>query len=204
MYKYNASGIPTGMTVWALSFSGGKYTAEKVPALEDILTYHGFSVRITGAAGIRFKTGVSTSTRASLLSTSGLNGYKLVEYCTLVMYKTDLDSFPFIKDGTSVKSGRAYWKQNGKVYDSIFETAGGRYRYTSVLVNIAPQNYKTEYAFRGYVILQKGGVNYTLYGPILFRSIYDVSGQVLSLNIYDEGSAEYTYLTNLRETADAL
>lgn len=53
MYEYNASDIPVGMYVWLLSFSDTSYTytATPQPALKDLLSYHGFSVRVKGRGG---------------------------------------------------------------------------------------------------------------------------------------------------------
>ena len=48
MYQYNASGIPVGMYVWLLEYNGTYYTAQAVPELQDLFSYHGFSVRYTG------------------------------------------------------------------------------------------------------------------------------------------------------------
>lgn len=56
------------------------------------------SIRITGKAGIRFKTGISTDLRAQLLG-NGVNGYHLKEYGTLVMNNANRTSYPMIKGG---------------------------------------------------------------------------------------------------------
>ena len=63
--------------------SNNAYVATEQPGLTDLLTYHGFSIRITGKAGIRFKTGISTDLRAQLLG-NGVNGYHLKEYLSLI------------------------------------------------------------------------------------------------------------------------
>lgn len=205
MYQYNASGVPVGMYAWRLSYDGYTYTATEEPELKDLLTYHGFSIRITGNSGIRFKTGISKDLRSRLLSSSGVNGYKLKEYGTLVMNNANRSQYPMIKGGTKVLSGISYGKDSsGKLQDVVFELADGRYRFTSVLVGVPAEQYKTEYAFRGYIILEKGGVSYTFYGPPQARSIYNLAKQLLENGAYAQGTDADVFLRKLISDADAL
>ena len=197
VYRYNANGAPIGMYVWTLEYRNNAYVATEQPELTDLLTYHGFSIRITGKAGIRFKTGISTDLRARLLN-GGVNGYYLKEYGTLVMNNANRASYPMIKDGEKVISGPAYGiAADGTRQDSIYETVSGRYRYTSVLVGLPANQYKVEYAFRGYIILNKDGRDITIYGPVQARSIYALAEQVLDMGTYQPGSAADTFLRKL-------
>lgn len=66
VYRYNANGAPIGMYVWTMEYRNNAYVATEQPELTDLLTYHGFSIRITGKAGIRFKTGISTDLRCQI------------------------------------------------------------------------------------------------------------------------------------------
>lgn len=194
MYKYNENGIPVGMYVWELSYAEGVCTATAVPELEDLLTYLGFSIRVDGSVGIRFKTGISVDTRAALQS--GLAGYTLNEYGTLVMRQDARDEHPFIKGDSYVSSGRSYWYDNG-LHDIIFETRGGKYRFTSVLVDLPTDRYPVEYAFRGYIILQKGEEAVTLYGPPVARSISYVAGQIIVSNEFTSGGVAHNSVMNI-------
>lgn len=197
VYRYNANGAPIGMYVWTLEYRNNAYVATEQPELTDLLTYHGFSIRITGKAGIRFKTGISTDLRARLLN-GGVNGYYLKEYGTLVMNNANRASYPMIKGGEKVISGPAYGiAADGTRQDSIYETVSGRYRYTSVLVGLPANQYKVEYAFRGYIILNKDGRDITIYGPVQARSIYALAEQVLDMGTYQPGSAADTFLRKL-------
>ncbi len=197
VYRYNANGAPIGMYVWTLEYRNNAYVATEQPELTDLLTYHGFSIRITGKAGIRFKTGISTDLRARLLN-GGVNGYYLKEYGTLVMNNANRASYPMIKGGEKVISGPAYGiAADGTRQDSIYETVSGRYRYTSVLVGLPANQYKVEYAFRGYIILNKDGRDITIYGPVQARSIYALAEQVLNMGTYQPGSAADTFLRKL-------
>lgn len=202
VYKYNESGVPTGMYVWSLGYSAGSYLVTPEPELADLLTYHGFSVRITGKSGIRFKTGISAELR-NRLAAGGVNGYRLREYGTLVMNHANRAQYPMVKGGAKVQSGMAYGADgSGGFTDVVYETVDGRYRYTSVLVGMPAAQYKTEFAFRGYIILEKNGMTVTLYGPPVARSIYSLAEQLLERGSYEQGSAAYEFLVKLINDAD--
>lgn len=203
VFQYNASGVPTGMYVWTLGYQNGAYTATPQPELENLLTYHGFSVRITGKSGIRFKTGISADLRSRLIN-GGVNGYTLKEYGTLVMNNANRGTYPMIKGGEKVSSGMSYGiNASGALEDKIFETVDGRYRYTSVFVGLPAEQYKTEFAFGGYITLVKNGVETTIYGPVQAKSIYNLAQQLLSLGTYPAGSEADAFLRQLIADADA-
>ena len=202
VYQYNDKGVPVNMYVWSLRYNGTFYKITAEPGLENMLSYHGFSIRITGKSGIRFKTGISTALRASLTS-SGVNGYTLKEYGTLVMNNANREQYAMIKGGTKVAAGMAYGTDSsGNHQDVIFETVGNRYRYTSVLVGMPPEQYKTEYAFRGYAVLEKDGKQVVIYGPVVAKSIYTLANQLLEQGNYAEGSSAYEFLQQLISDAD--
>ncbi len=204
LYRYNEAGVPTGMYVWELYHNGVTYTATPLPELEDLLTYHGFSIRITGKTGIRFKTGISEQLRARLTS-EGAEGYTLKEYGTLVTSNANLSQYPMIKGGEKIVSGLSYGTDdNGIMQDVIFETVDGRYRFTSVLVGLPVEQYKTEFAFRGYAVLEKDGVRKTVYGPVVARSIYGLAVQLIGQGTYQAGSEADVFLRKLIGDADAL
>lgn len=202
-YQYNEKGVPVDMYVWTLEYKNGGYTATAQPGLQNLLSYHGFSIRITGKSGIRFKTGISTEVRQKL-TTEGVAGYKLKEYGTLVMNKANMSAYPLIKGGAKVSSGMSYgMNAEGVLEDNIYETAADRYRFTSVLVGIPASQYKTEFAFRGYAVLEKDGKEIILYGPAVAKSIYALASQVLERGTYAEGSDAEVFLKQLIADADA-
>ena len=197
VYRYNENGAPIGMYVWTLEYRNNAYAVTEQPGLTDLLTYHGFSIRITGKAGIRFKTGISADLRNTLL-TGGVNGYYLKEYGPLVMNTANRNTYPMIKGGEKVISGLAYGTDsNGAHQDSIYETVDGRYRYTSVLVGLPADQYKVEYAFRGYIVLTKDNKDITIYGPAMAKSIYSLAEQVLNMGTYASGSEADAFLRKL-------
>ena len=202
-YRYSEAGVPEGMYVWVLNYDGLNYKVAPEPELEDLLTFHGFSIRITGKSGIRFKTGISKELRAALTDT-GVNGYVLKEYGTLIMNNSNMGAYPMVKGGEKISTGVAYGlDENGVMQDKVFETVDGRYRYTSVLVGLPTSRYKTEFAFRGYVTLEKNGKQLTFYGPIRAKSIYSLAGQLLDMNAYKPGTDAYNFLQQLMTDADA-
>ncbi len=203
VYRYNDAGVPVGMYLWTLEYQNNAYTVTAQPELEDLLTYHGFSIRITGKSGIRFKTGISAELRGRLTS-SGAGGYTLKEYGTLIMNNANRDSYPMVLGGEKVLSGMAYGRDaSGALVDKVYETVDGRYRYTSVLVGLPVDQYKTEYAFRGYAVLESGGSSITVYGPVVAKSIYSLADQLLKGGSYAEGTEVYNFLKNLMSAADA-
>lgn len=205
MYQYNEKNVPVGMHVWELSHDGKVYQVQEVSELSDLLSYHGFSIRITGKSGIRFKTGISAAVREQLLGESGLAGYQLKEYGTLVMNNANREMYPLILGGEKVLSGRSYGlDENGVLEDKIYETVNDRYRFTSVLVGLPVSQYKTEFAFRGYAVLMKGEEEVILYGPTVWRSIYTLAQQVLDTGQYAEGSDAYLFLNQMISDADSL
>jgi len=204
MYRYNESGVPVGMYVWTLEYRNNGYVVTAQPGLENLLTYHGFSIRITGKSGIRFKTGFSADVR-NRLTASGVNGYTLKEYGTLVMNNANRGAYPMVLGGEKVLSGMSYGTaSNGAPVDKIYETVDGRYRYTSVLVGLPADQYKVEYAFRGYAVLEKNGVRTVIYGPVVAKSIYSLADQLIKSGSYAEGSEVYQFLKTLMSDADNL
>lgn len=197
MYEYNEAGTPVGMKVWSLSSDGVSYKATELTELEDLLTYHGFSVRITGKSGIRYKSGIDANTKSALLN-GGLSGYTLKEYGNLVMVNDNRAQYPMIKGGEKVILGMSYgYDANGNLVDTVYETVSGRQRFTSVLVGLPSEQYKTAFAFRGYAVLTKDNQDVIIYGPIMYRSIYQLAEQALSMNLYEEGSAAKVFLQQL-------
>lgn len=197
MYFYNERNIPKGMYVWRLSYQNDVCTAVPLPGLQDLLSYHGFSIRVQGYSGLRFKSGIDAETRARLLD-SGINGYRLTEYGTLLISGVNLQRYPFIKDGEKVGGGRSYWTENGIVNDRIFETVDGRHRFASVVTKLPERQYASDLAFRSYAVLQSNaGEQLIIYGPPVSRSIYTVAKQVLAAGEFKPGSSGHNYVQGI-------
>lgn len=201
MYYYDSSGVPKGMYIWTLKYSNGVYTATAQSGLQDLISYHGFSIRVSNPAGIRFKSGISQSLRNQLLS-SGVNGFKLVEYGTLMITNANRSSYPFVKLGRKTAGGRSYWTENGTVNDKIFETVSGRIRFASVLTGLPASQYNTEFAFRGYIILEKNSERYIIYGMPVSRSVYTVAKQIKAKGEFAAGSSGYNFIQGIIDSVE--
>lgn len=203
MYQYNDNHVPVGMAVWEVKFDGSGYLADEIEGLRDLLSYHGFSIRITGRSGIRYKSGVLQETKALLLG-EGIDGYVLKEYGTLLLTKNRLGDGYLTLSTEKVASGLSYGKdENGQTVDKVLERVDGRDRFASVLVGLPVDQYKTEFAFRSYMILTKDDKEIVVYGPQNAKSIYSLAKQVIAANLYPEGSSSDLFLKQLISDADA-
>lgn len=201
VYKYDAAGIPTGMYVWTLTYQNGAYTAAAQPKLQDLLSYHGFSIRVSGDPGIRIKSGIAADVK-NMLTQTGVDGYQLKEYGTLVSDKADPVGSPLVKGGKGVLTGMSYGTDaKGQKLDMVYETVEGRQRFTSVLVGLPNAQYNTVYAFRAYAVLEKNGVESVVYGPIMSRSMTALAQRILEDGVYEKDSPEDAYLRGILEDA---
>ena len=202
MYQYNASGIPVGMYVWLLEYNGTYYTAQAVPELQDLFSYHGFSVRYTGNTGLRCSFGIDTTKKSQLISTGGLGGYRLTEMGTLIMHPDNHNNYPMIYGGQKVASGRTFYIENGKTYNKVIRTVNGREQFANVLVGLPQSRYATNYVFRAYAVMEHNGTQVVLYGPEMSRSMYTVCKQILDRGDFKQGSAGYTFLKNITDSVE--
>lgn len=183
---------PVGMKVWMLSCENYEYTAENVAEFENILQYSGSSIRITGNKGIRMITSIEQSKKSALVG-GGLAGYKLLEYGTLLAQTSKLGSNPLILGGENVKSNYAYKRG---VADPVFNRTGSLMQYTNVLVGFNDEQCAEDIAMRPYMIVEDAaGIQYTLYGGIIFRSIGYIAYQ--NRNVFTVGGAAYAYVWNI-------
>lgn len=110
-----------------------------------------------------------------------------------------------ILGGAKVKSGMSYGiDTNGNQLDITYETIDNRQRFTSVLVGLPVNQYKTEFAFRAYIVLEKDGDQTTVYGPVMAKSIYAQAKRFIEKETYAPGTAPYDFLQKIIADADAL
>ena len=64
--------------------------------------------------------------------------------------------------------------------------------------------YKTEFAFRAYIVLEKDGDQTTVYGPVMAKSIYAQAKRFIEKETYAPGTAPYDFLQKIIADADAL
>lgn len=198
-YKYNSNGVPNGMYVWMLSGNNGVYTISEQPGMKDLLSYHGFSMRVTKEPSIRMKSGIGEEVKETLTS-EGIDGYTLKEYGTLRIAKGDAPSGVLLKSINGVVTDVSY--KNGGAINKVAETIAGRERFTSALEGIPASNYKQDYCFRSYAVLEKNGKEFVLYGPNMSRSLVTLTNQILKSGVYEKDSKEDLYLRQILADAE--
>ena len=201
-YQYNASGIPTDMYVWRLSYNGSCYTATEVPEFENLFSYHGFSVRYTGNTGLRCTFGIDTAKKSQLISGSGLAGYRITEMGTLIM-RPDLHAqYPMVYGSNKLGGGKTYGVINGKFSDKVIRRVNGRDQFANVLTKLPPERYNTSYIFRAYAVMEKDGSSVVIYGPEMSRSMYTVCKQILNRGDFKPGTSGYKFLKNIVDSVE--
>lgn len=200
--QYNASGIPTGMYVWSLSYNGSYYTAAAIPEFENLFSYHGFSVRYTGNTGLRCTFGIDSAKKQQLTGASGLQGYRIKEIGTLIMRPDLYTQYPMVYGSNKLGGGKTYGVINGRFSDKVIRRVNGRDQFANVLTNLPPARYNTAYIFRPYTVMEKDGSNVVIYGPEMSRSMYTVCKQILNRGDFRPGTSGYNFLKNIVDSVE--
>lgn len=192
-YGENADGqaYPAHMQVWLLEQQVEGYVLQPMEQLADILVYRGASIRIRGNKGIRLITGVPEDKKETLIQ-SGIDGWKLLEYGTLVAWDTEHPAGELLLDKKYSHSAVAY--RRGKA-DPIFRSKDGLCEYTNVLVNLTDEKCVPQLAMRPYMKLERAGETLVLYGGTVTRSIGYIASQ--NRNAFAPGTAAYAYLWHI-------
>ena len=187
------SNYPTSMSVYAIERTPTGSTAREITELQDLLTYAGCSIRISGKQGIRMITALDEATKKALTG-KGLAGYTLEEYGTVVSWTDALGNGSFLRLGESYASSN-YAYRKGKA-DPVFARKNGFIQYTNVLVleNLTEADYDKDLTLRAYIRLRntETGETVTLYGGTVTRSIYYVAKQ--NADTYKSGTAGYKFV----------
>ncbi|MCQ2558954.1 MAG: hypothetical protein MJ135_07530 [Oscillospiraceae bacterium] len=201
-YSWNSDGgdahtvYPTGMKLYHLTFSEGKYTAEHLARLDDLLTYCGSSIRLSGNQGIRMITGIPTAMKKQLKA-GGVDGYTLQETGTVVAFASQLTDLELTRESAGARSACAY---RAGAADPVFGTKGSLTQYTNVLTGFTADQCAEELILRPYAVLQaQDGSFVTVYGGAVSRSIGYVAWQ--NRDVYPSNSAEYQYVWMLIHAA---
>ena len=187
------SNYPTSMSVYAIERTPTGSTAREITELQDLLTYAGCSIRISGKQGIRMITALDEATKKALTG-KGLAGYTLEEYGTVVSWTDALGNGSFLRLGESYASSN-YAYRKGEA-DPVFARKNGIIQYTNVLVleNLTEGDYDKDLTLRAYIRLRntETGETVTLYGGTVTRSIYYVAKQ--NADTYKPGTAGYKFV----------
>ena len=184
---------PTGMQVYRVAESDGRKNAVHIPEFNNILQYSGTSIRITGNQGIRFITSVPTSKKSTLAGT-GIAGYKLVEYGTLMGWYTPGTDLLYGANAKSV----AYDKAKG--IDAVFNKTGDLCQFTGMLTDLELDKSTQDLMTRPYMVLEyvnaEGNTEQVvLYGGSIVRSIGYVAYQ--NKDVFNAGTSSYEFIWNI-------
>lgn len=184
---------PTGMYVYSLENKNGGYALERLPGLDNLLSYGGSSIRITGKKGIRMITGIESSTKSALIG-SGVSGYKLDEYGTLLCFASEIKNGSLSLGDSYARHNYAYSRAAGA--DPVFRVSGSKVQYTNVLVGFTNAQCVDDIAMRSYIKLTgPDGKQVTLYGGIVRRSIGYIAYQ--NRSAFAPGTAAYNYIWDI-------
>ena len=182
------SRYPVALKVWLVrDGEDGQRSLERVEALDDVLQYSGYSIRISGKRGIRMISSVPTRLKKTLIA-RGVAGYRLEEYGTVVGWAEALNGEDLVMSNAL---GHAHAYRRG-VGDPVFRTVNGLTQYTNVLVNFTDEQVTRDLVMRSYMILSDGTEQIILYGGPVQRSIGYVAYQ--NRNAFKPGSAAYEYV----------
>ena len=199
MYEYKRTddlhtSYPTGMSTWILRINAeGDYVTTRYYGLEDLLIYSGCSIRLTGTKGIRMITGMSSNVKTALASSAGIDGYKLVETGTLLIWSNGEGTNPTLSTSGAVHASAYVAGKSNPVYAK----GGGIEYYTNVLKgDFTKDQCRRDLAMRPYAILKdKYGSQVVVYGGTLHRSISYIAQQ--NKDVYPQGSANDKYIEGL-------
>ena len=195
------SNYPTSMSVYAIERTPTGSTAREITELQDLLTYAGCSIRISGKQGIRMITALDEATKKALTG-KGLAGYTLEEYGTVVSWTDALGNGSFLRLGEAyARSNYAYRKGEA---DPVFARKNGIIQYTNVLVleNLTEADYDKDLTLRAYIRLRntETGETVTLYGGTVTRSIYYVAKQ--NADTYKPGTAGHKFVHKIIDAVE--
>ncbi|MCF0129427.1 MAG: hypothetical protein HUJ70_12680 [Pseudobutyrivibrio sp.] len=207
VYSYNENGVPTGMTVYELTFNGDHHLTE-MPEFKDALSYEGYNIRVSGSSGLRYRAAIKEEFKISL-RTTGVNGYKLKEYGIVGISDNDYGANPLIIGGAKTTTAKAYYYvSSSKIKDIVFDKKNGLCYFSAYYPDMPSSAYKTSMVTRSYMKVAKGGKTYTIYSAPAKKNIYTVAQQIMAANNgagqYPVGDARREFVESIISTADGL
>ena len=194
---------PTGMSVYFIKRDGLNYYLTHNSSFDNILNYAGASIRISEKKGIRVITSIATD-KVNKLINSNIDGYKVMEYGTLMCWASNLGENQEPALGLpDVKKGRAYSRDDN--LNKIYKQENGMTKYTNTLVgDYSNEECASDFAMRSYMIIRPtdasdSSKDIVLYGGTLYRSISYVALQ--NKNIFKPGTDGYKYIWSLIKAA---
>lgn len=161
--------------IYFVSEEGGTTAVAEQPRLKNLITYEGSAIRTNAelGQGIRFRTSLSLD-----IKYDDSDEYRILEYGTLAKRNDNPATLKYISGSNDpvakIAKGMAY---NDEI-DRIFSMGSDRLSFTNVLIGIDADNYKTDYDFRAYCVVQVDDVIFYIYGPCVTKNIYGIAQQV--------------------------
>ena len=162
-----------------------------------------FNIRAAGEGveqGLRFKSTIDLD----ILDKCG-NGSKVVEYGTLVMDAAKLNGYKLTRDVAMDKAksgiayvGVAYNRDNGTNVQYALDDETNVLTYTGVIVGVPTSKYTSDWAVRGYVIIEDANGNKT----VVYDDVYTISLVSAATYIINE-STDANDITSAQSVLDA-
>ena len=200
-YKYNTTSAdphevyPTAMRVWVVEKKNGVLTARYESSFDNILQYLGSSIRITGVKGIRMITGIPSDKRNALKSGT-LNGYRVLEYGTIVAWDSDLMGASLtVKNKLAGNYAYKYDPAMRKtVSDAVFKRANGLVQFTNVLTFTDMAKCIPDLSLRAYMkVLDPYDTEMYIYGGTIHRNIGFIAYQNRAAFKYTTAAYKYIW-----------
>ncbi|MCF0185553.1 MAG: hypothetical protein HUJ98_03580 [Bacteroidaceae bacterium] len=203
IYSYKQSGAPLGMSSYLVSFDDG-YILSEISSLKDVLYYGGYSMKVTGTNGMRYRAGIKNSFK-NTLRTTGVDGYKLKEYGIVAITSKNYETLPLVLDGEKTSIVKAfYYVSDNKIKDVILsrDSANDMCYFSAFFEKMPVKAYKTPMVTRSYLKVEKAGKIYTIYSAPYSKDMYQLANQVLAANEFKEGTPENKYIKSIINDAD--
>lgn len=198
----------TSIKVYLLEKQGEELVPVHKEQLDDIVTYAGTAIRLTGKKGIRIITSVPTVKKTDLTNGTGIYDYKLYEYGAIICWK-ETNECPTLEkqnDGTYKASSGAYAAAYSLDTNKnlVYKQENGLTKFSTVLTegssSWSEEQCAKDFAMRSYIILRPKNINDSsqdviIYGGTIYRSISYVATQ--NTEKYSVGSNNYEFIWNL-------
>lgn len=202
----------TSLKVYLLEKQGKELVPVHKEQLDDIVTYAGTAIRLTGKKGIRIITSIPTDKKSNLTNDTGIEGYKLYEYGAIMCWADKTN--PKNTNPTLIKQNDGTYKASSGAYAAayslktntnlVYKQENGLTKFSTVLTegssSWSEEQCAKDFAMRSYIILRPKNINDSsqdviIYGGTIYRSISYVATQ--NTEKYSVGSNNYEFIWNL-------